>query len=160
MLATDHPSLAGTWSNELAVAADFSEAALEDLLIQIAQAKNSRGLNISLIGQKLILPSALMFEGTRILKSSLQSGTANNDVNALRAMGVLPKGMAVNHYLTDADAWFVRTNAPAGATRYNRRDAEFAADSDFDTDNRKAKSTIRFAVGWTDPRGTYGSPGA
>jgi hypothetical protein len=160
LLATDHPSLAGTWSNELAVAADFSEAALEDLLIQIANARNSRGLKISLIGEKLLLPTTLMFEGTRVVKSTLQSGTGNNDVNALKAMGMLPKGMAVNHYFTDPDAWFVRTNAPAGMTWYNRIETAFSADSDFDTENRKAKARMRFACGWTDPRALFGSPGA
>lgn len=160
LLATDHPSLAGAWSNELAVAADFSEAALEDLLIQIANARNSRGLKISLIGEKLIIPTQLMFEATRVLKSTLQSGTGNNDVNALKVSGMLPKGHAVNHYLTDSDAWFVRTNAPAGMTWYNRIETSFSADSDFDTENRKAKARMRFACGWTDPRALYGSPGA
>lgn len=158
--ATDHPSLSGNQSNELAVAADFSESALENLLIQIMQARNSRGLNISLTGQKLIVPTSLSFEATRVLKSNLQSGTSNNDVNALKSMGVLPGGSAVNHYLTDQDAWFIRTNAPAGPTRYNRRETEFTTDNDFDTENRKAKATMRFSVGWTDFRGGYGSPGA
>ena len=160
MCATDHPVVGGTQSNELAVAADLSEASLENMLIQIMQAKNSRGLNISLIGQKLIVPPSLSFEAHRILKSSQQNDTPNNAVNALRSMGMLPKGVSVNHYLTDSDAWFVRTNAPAGPTRYNRRAAAFASDSDFDTANRKAKATIRFAVGWTDWRGAYGTPGA
>lgn len=160
MIATDHPSLSGSQSNELAVAADMSEAAIEDLLIQIMEAKNSRGLSISLIGEKLIVPPALSFDATRIMKSTLQNDSSNNAVNALRASGMLPKGVAVNHYLTDRDAWFIRTNAPAGPTRFNRRDTEFGQDSDFDTENAKAKATMRFAVGWTDWRGVYGSPGA
>lgn len=160
MCATDHPSMSGSQSNELAVAADLSEAALEDMLIQIAQVKNTRGLNIAVIGQKLIIPPALQFEAARILKSTLQNDTSNNAVNAIKAMGLLPKGMAVNHYLTDSDAWFVRTNAPAGLTRYNRRAVEFTNDSDFDTENRKAKATMRFSVGWTDWRQIFGCPGA
>lgn len=160
LLATDHPSLAGAWSNELAVAADMSEAAIEDLLVQIMEARNSRGLNISLIGQKLIIPPALSFEATRILKSTLQNDSANNAVNALKASGMLPKGHATNHYLTDRDAWFIRTNAPAGLTRYSRVETTFSADSDFDTGNRKAKARARYSVGWTDPRGLFGSPGA
>lgn len=158
--ATDHPTLSGNQSNELSVAADLSEASIEDMLIQIMEAKNSRGLKISLIGQKLIIPPSLSFEATRILKSTLQNDTSNNAVNALRASGMLPKGHVVNHYLTDPDAWFIRTNAPAGATRYNRRATEFDKDNDFDTQNAKAKATMRFAVGWTDWRGAYASPGA
>lgn len=160
MIATDHPVIGGTQSNELAIAADLSEAALESLNIQIMDARNSRGLNISLTGQKLIIPTSYSYEATRILKSTLQNDTSNNAVNALRVMGTLPKGAAVNHYLTDPDAWFIRTNAPVGPTRYNRRAAEFGNDNDFDTENLKAKATIRFSVGWTDWRGVYGSPGA
>lgn len=160
MVATDHPTLGGTQSNELAVAADLSEAALENLLIQIMEARNSRGLNISLTGKKLIVPPSLSFEATRILKSNLQNDTSANAVNALKASGMLPGGTAVNHYLTDRDAWFIRTNAPAGPTRYNRRDTKFDNDNDFDTNNRKAKATMRFSVGWTDWRGVYGSGGA
>jgi hypothetical protein len=160
LLATDHPTLSGNQSNELAVAADLSEAAIEDLLIQIMEASNSRGLKISLIGQKLVLPPALSFEGTRITKSTLQNDTSNNAVNALRASGMLPKGIAVNHYLTDRDAWFIRTNAPAGLTRYTRVETTFDQDSDFDTGNRKAKARARYSVGWTDWRALYGSPGA
>lgn len=158
--AADHPTLSGNQSNVLAVAADMSEAAIEDMLIQIAMARNGRGLKISLIGEKLIVPPQLSFEATRILKSTLQNDTSNNAVNALRASGSLPKGVSVNHYLTDPDAWFVRTNAPAGPTRYNRRATEFDKDNDFDTQNAKAKSTMRWSIGHTDWRGGYASPGA
>lgn len=160
MIATDHPTINGTQSNKLAVAADLSEASIEDLCIQIGTALNSRGHKIKLMPQALIIPPNEMFNATRILKSTLQSGTGNNDVNAIRTMGLLPKGVVVNHYLTDTDAWFIKTNAPNGLRRFNRRPTEFKQDNDFDTENAKAKSTLRFSVGWTDWRAIYGSAGA
>lgn len=160
MCATDHPTLDGTQSNELSAAADLSEASIEDMCIQIMQAKNSRGLKIALMPRKLIVAPSEAFNAERILKSSLQSGTANNDVNALRSMGVLPEGVVVNHYLTDADAWWIKTNAPNGLVRFNRRATEFKQDNDFDTENAKAKSTLRFSIGWTDWRAIFGTPGA
>src|SRR5690606_38345437 len=117
MRATDHPTLDSTQSNELATAADLSEAAIEDMIIQIMNAKNSRGLKIALLPKKLIVPPNEAFNATRILKSTLQSGTANNDVNAIRAMGLLPEGECVNHYLTDTDAWWIKTDCPHGVMR-------------------------------------------
>jgi hypothetical protein len=160
LLATDHPTQAGTFSNELAVAADLSEASLEDICVQIMNAVNDRGLKISLMPRSLIVPTALTFEATRILKSQLQNDTANNAINALRAMGMFPEGVKINHYLTDSDAWFVRTNAPRGLKHFERVAAEFAQDDDFDTSNLKYKGYERYAFGWTDPRGVYGSAGA
>ena len=160
LLATDHPTRAGDQSNELATPADFSEASLEDLLIQIRQAKNSRGLRIQLIGQKLIIPNNLMFEAQRVLMSELQSGTANNDTNALRRMGLLPEGIEVNDYLTDSDAFFIRTDAPAGLTMFQRMAIEFDKDNDFDTKNACASAIERYSFGWSDHRGLFGSPGA
>ena len=155
-----HPSRAGNWSNVLSVAADLSEASLEDMLIQIMGATNDRGLRISIQGQSLIVPRQLVFEATRILKSTLQNDTANNAVNAMRVMGVLPGGVKVNQYLTDPDAWFVRTNCPNGMLLFNRANKPLSQDNDFDTSNAKAKASFRMSVGWTDPRGLYGSPGA
>lgn len=160
LLATDHPTLSGNQSNELATAADMSEAALEDLCTQIMNATNSRGLKIALMPKKLIVPTALWAEAARILKSTQQSGTANNDINALRAMGMFPEGVHVNHYLTDADAFFIRTNVPNGLKLFQRVKAEFAQDGDFDTDNLKYKAYERYAVGASDFRALYGSPGA
>lgn len=160
MLATDHPTVNGTQSNELATAADLSEAALEDLLIQIMNATDSRGLRIRLMARKLIVPSALAFEAERIVKSTLQNDTANNAINAVRSMGLLPDGIMVWNYLTDADAWFVKTDAPEGLKLFNRRAVAFAKDSDFDTDNFKHKATERYSGGWSDWRGAYGTPGA
>ena len=160
LCATDHSTSNGDQSNELAVAADLSEASLEDLLVQIMQAVDSKGLKISLIGQKLIVPPALTFEAARILESVNQSGTANNDVNAIRALGLLPGGVIVNHYLTDTDAWFIKTNAPEGLICQDRRSVEFAKDNDFDTENAKMKASVRKGFGWADWRAVYGSPGA
>lgn len=160
LLATDHPTRDGTQQNELTVAADFSEAALEDLLILIGNAKNTRGLQIALTARKLIVPTALMFEAQRILKSELRVSTADNDINAVRSMGLLPEGYSVNNYLTDTDAWFVKTDAPNGMTHFTRKAISFVKDSDFDTSNKKHKSTERYSAGWSDWRAMYGSPGA
>lgn len=160
MLATDHPTLDGTQANEPTSGTDFSEAALEDLLIDINNAKNSRGLKIAIRARKLIVPPALAFEAERVLKSQLRSGTGDNDINAVRSMGLIPEGAMVNHYLTDADAWFLKTDAPEGLTFIDRVPAELSNDNDFDTMNAKAKVYVRFDAGWTDWRGVFGSPGA
>lgn len=160
LLATDHPSLAGDWSNELSPAADLSEAALEDLIIQIMGATNSRGLKISLMPQSLHVPRQLWFEANRILKSTLQNDTANNAVNVLKATNALPKGIKVNHYFSDTDAWFVRTNAPRGMIMYQREEYSFDTDNDFSTKNALAAFYERYVPRWTDPRGLYGSAGA
>lgn len=161
MLATDHVNHSGgTWSNELTVAADLSEAALEQACIDIMKLKNDRGLNISIMPQSLIISPDLIFEAERILKSPYRVGTADNDVNALERMGKFPKGVKVNHYLTDADAWFIRTNVPDGLKCFKRRAMQFTIDNDFDTENAKFKSTERYSFGWTDPRAIFGSPGA
>lgn len=159
LLATDHSDFHGTWSNELATAADISEASVEDLCVQIMNALNPRGLKISLMPKRLIVPTALSFEVERIFKSTLQNDTANNAINALRSRGAIPE-IAINHYLTDTDAWFVKTNARRGLTWYDRAAMEFTQDNDFDTENAKAKMYFRFSAGWSDPRGCYGSPGA
>lgn len=160
MIVSDHPTVSGSQSNVLTTAADLSEASIEDLVIQMMQATNSRGLRIAVKPKKLIVSPSEAFNAERILKSTLQSGTANNDVNAIKNMGLFPEGATVNHYLSDADAWFVKTNVPNGLMRFNRRSTEFRQDNDFDTANAKAKATVRFAVGWTDWRGIYGTPGA
>lgn len=160
LFATNHPTLAGNQSNELAVPADLSEASLEDLLILIRQARDSRGLRIQLEGQKLIVPSALAFEATRIVSSVNQSGTANNDINAMKAMGMLPGGICVWDYLTDDDAFFITTDAPEGLTSFQRRALQLTQDNDFDTTNARMKATERYSVGWSDWRGAYASPGA
>jgi len=160
VLATaSHPEHNGNQSN-LITAADLSETSLEDGLIDVMNATDSKGLKISLIGQKLVIPTASAFEATRIVKSMLQSGTANNDINALREMGMLPGGVVVNHYLTDADAWHIKTNAPEGLIAQNRRAVEFDKDNDFNTENALMKGTVRKGFGWGDWRGLYHNAGA
>lgn len=161
LLSTTHPNVAGgEWSNMLATNSDLSEAALEQACIDIQGITNDRGLAISLIPEKLIIPVELEFEAHRILKATGRVGTDLNDPNALREMGKFRGGVIVNHYLTDADAWFIRTNAPHGMKYFERRGDEFGTDDDFDTENAKFKATARYSFGWTDPRGIFGSPGA
>lgn len=162
LLATDHPTLDGTQSNELAVAADLSEASLESLLIQIQKAKNSRGRQINLMPDSLIVAPDEWYNANRILKSTLQNDTANNAINALMSTNALPGGIVMNHYLTDADAWFVKTKLPSGEGMiYQERMAiDFDQDNDFDTKNAKAAACERYVFGWSDWRGLYGSPGA
>lgn len=160
LLATDHPLFAGgTFSNELATAADLSEAALEQAHIDIAGFVNDRGLLISVRPKTLIIPRQLMFEAKRILAPDGRPGTDTNDVNAMKAMGLVPE-VIVNHYLTDTDAWFLRTDVPHGMKHFERRADSFDMDNDFDTENAKFKATARYSFGWTDPRGLFGSPGA
>ena len=160
LCATDHPKYAGgTFANELAVAADLSEASLEQALIDIAGFTNDRGLKIAVLAQSLIIPKEFQFEAYRILKSELQSNSANNDINAIRAMGLFPGGVKVNHYLTDSDAWFIRTNCPEGMKYFNRLDNSFKPDNDFSTGNALFKARFRCSFGNTDPRGVFGSPG-
>lgn len=160
LFSASHPTSAGSQSNILAVAADLSEAALEDLSIQIMNATDDKGLKIALMGQSLIVPPSLSFEATRILKSQLQNDTANNAVNAMRSMGLFPEGIKVNHYLTDTDAFFIRTNVKNGMKMFQRIAPEFTEDNDFDTSNLKYKGYERYVFGWTDFRGAYGSAGA
>lgn len=160
LLSASHPTRNGNQSNIIATAADLSEAAIEDVVIQIMQAKNDRGLQINLMPKALIVAPSNYFEANRILMSVQQSGTANNDVNVLRANGVIPEGAKVNHYLTDADAWFIRTNCPNGMTFLEREAMTFDQDNDFDTKNAKASAYMRFVCGWSDWRGVFGSQGA
>lgn len=161
MCADDHPNYAGgTWANELTTAADLSEAALEQAIIDIAKWTDDRGLKIKVMPRQLIIPVDLQFEAERILASPYRVGTADNDVNALKSMGKLPGGIFVSHYLDDADAWFIKTDAQDGLKYFERRPMEFNIDNDFDTENAKFKMTFRCSFGWTDPRGVFGSPGA
>lgn len=162
LLSTAHirgPSDSTTFSNELAVAASLSEASLEDILIQINEAVDARGLRIAIQGQRLIVPPALSFEAERLLKTVLRPDTANNDINAIRSTGMLPAGHMVNNYLTSSTAWFIKTNAPTGLTYWTRKAVKFQQDNEFGTSNARSKATERYSFGWTDPRGLYGSAG-
>ena len=154
-----HPSRSGSQSNLLTTAAEISEAAIEDMIIQIMGATNSRGLKINLMPQSLHVPRQQWFESNRILKSVLQNDTANNATNVLKATNALPKGIKVNHYFTSSTAWFIRTNAPRGMICYERKKAEFTKDNDFNTNNAKAKVYFRSSYYWSDWRGLWGTPG-
>jgi hypothetical protein len=160
LVVADHPTASGDQSNVLTTAADLSEAAIEDLIIQIGQATDSRGIKFKNNVRQLIVPNELQFDAYRILKSEKQSGNANNDVNVLRATGAFPEGILVNKYLTDTDAWFIRTDCMEGLTHYTSWDAEFDKDNDFDTKNLKVSVMIRFSCGWSNFRSLYGTPGA
>ena len=156
-----HPNIAGgTWSNIIGTAADVSEAALEQACIDIAGFTNDRGLKIAVMPQSILIPKEVEFDLTRILKNVDRPGTADRDINALNKLGKFPKGMIMNHYLTDTDAWFIRTNVPHGMKFFERRAPEFKPDNDFETENAKFKVTFRASFGWTDPRALYGSAGA
>lgn len=158
LVATDHPTVNGTQSNEL-TAADLSEASLEDAMTVIMQAKNSRGLPVAIRPVRLIVGQGQIFNATRIFQSDLRVGTADNDVNAIKALGMVPE-IVINHYLDDADAWFLQTNVPNGLISFQRRALDFEKDSDFDTENRKQKATERYSAGWGDWRAIFGNAGA
>jgi hypothetical protein len=160
LLSASHPNIAGgTWSNLIATASDLSEAALEQAYIDISAYTNDRGLKIAVKPKSLVIPYTLQFEAARILKSTGRVGTDNNDINALNSMGMF-KDVIVNHYLTDTDAWFIRTDVPNGMKYFDRRSDEFGMDNDFDTENAKFKASFRASWGWTDPKALYGSAGA
>lgn len=149
----------GTFSNALTPAADLSEAALEDICIQIMGVTTDRGLNINIQPRSLLVPRQEWFNANRILKSVLQPGTGANDINVLKATNAFPEGVKVNHYFTAPHAWFVRTNCPQGMMMFWRDHPEFDQDNDFDTKNAKAACYMRFSVGNTDPRGIFASNG-
>jgi hypothetical protein len=154
------PNIAGgTYTNGVAAAVDLSEASLEQAVIDIAGFTNDRGLKIAVRPRTLIIPKELMFEATRILKADGRTGTDLNDPNALKTMGMIPE-VVVNHYLTDVDAWFIRTDVQNGLKYFERSGDEFGMDEDFDTENAKYKARARYSFGWTDRRAIYGSPGA
>lgn len=164
LINTAHPVINGTQSNRLAIDADLSEASLEDLLIQVSNVKGSTGLNMNLTGRSLIVSPKNQFEATRILNSVLQSGSANNDVNAIRDMGMLPEGVVINPHLTAnaSDAFFVRTDVMSGEGLIwqNREDPTFERDSDFDSKNLKYSVYDRYAAVAADWRSIFGSAGA
>ncbi len=159
LLVSDHPNVAGgTWSNILATAADLSEAALEQATIDIQKYTNDRGLRIAVMPKQLIIPVDLDFEANKIMQTEYEVGTDNNTVNLVRSR--FPGGIVKNHYLTDADAWFIKTNVPNGMTYFERRGDAFGQDDDFDTDNARFKATGRYSFGCSDKKSIYGTPGA
>ena len=161
LCASDHPTLGGPdLRNQLATPADLSETALEQALIDIAAFTDERGLKISVQGLKLIIPKELQFTADRILKSTLRVGTADNDINAMRNMGMMPQGYTVNHFLTDPDAFFIKTNAPNGMKMFQRANMKTGFEGDFDSGNVRYKARERYSFGFSDVRGIFGSPGA
>ena len=161
LFSTAHPLVSGgVNSNEPATPADLSETSLEAAVIQIAAWTDERGLLIAAKPRKLIVPPSLMFVATRILETELRVGTADNDINALKSNGSIPGGYAVNHYLTDTDAWFLTTDVPNGLKHFVRTPLATSMDGDFDTGNVRYKARERYSFGWSDPLGVFGSPGA
>ena len=161
LCATDHPlSGGGTFANEPSTAADLNETSLEDAMISISGFVDERGLKIALRGTKLIIPPALQFVAERLMASTLRVGTADNDVNALRSTGMLSEGYVINHFLTDTDAFFIKTDAPNGFKHFERAPIRTQMEGDFDTGNMRFKARERYSFGFSDPRCVFGSPGA
>jgi|TARA_E500000318_G_C3544808_1_gene206160 hypothetical protein len=156
-----HPLTNGsTFRNQPSTAADLNETSLENALIDIAGFVDERGLRVSVRGTKLIIPSNLQFIADRILESTLRPGTADNDINAVKNMGMLPEGYVVNHYLLDTDAFFIKTDAPRGFLHFERMPMSTKMEGDFDTGNMRFKARERYSFGFSDPRCVYGSQGA
>jgi hypothetical protein len=160
MISASHPTLSGNQSNILAVAADLSEASIEDMCIQIMNSTDSRGLRFSNKPRCLCIANSNWYEANRILKSVLQNDTANNAVNVLRMTGEMPDGIVRNPYFDDQDAWFIRTDCSEGLTHYTRMEATFDKDNDFNTKNAKASVVARWSQGWSNWRQIFGSAGA
>ena len=161
LCATDHPLTNGsTFANEPSTAADLNETSLEDALIKIAGFVDERGLIVALRGMKLIIPRQLQFVAERIMNSTLRVSTSDNDINALKSMGMLPEGYVVNDFLTDTDAFFIMTDTPRGFLHFERVALSTGMEADFDTGNMRYKARERYSFGFSDPRCVFGSPGA
>jgi hypothetical protein len=156
-----HPTALGpSFSNTPAVASDLNETSLEQGIIDVAGFTDERGLKVAIQAVKLVIPKELQFTAERLMKSTLRPGTADNDTNAIRSMGMIPQGYTVNHFLTDVDAWFLLTDAPNGLKMFQRSPIKTAFEGDFDTGNVRYRARERYSFGWSDPRGIYGSAGA
>jgi hypothetical protein len=160
LLSATHPTQNGNQSNILATAADLSEVSLEAILIQIADMKDDRGLRIAAQGTQLVIPTAYTFVAERLLESQLRVGTADNDINAIRNGGYLPKGYHIMRRLTDSDQWFVQTDVPDGLKMFQRSPMKKGMEGDFETGNVRYKVRERYSFGATDWRGVFGSQGA
>jgi len=157
----NHPLVSGgTNSNTPAAQVDLNETSLEAAIIQIAAWTDERGLLIAAKPRKLIVPPALMFVAKRILDTDLRVATADNDLNAIKAMGAIPEGYTVNHFLTDTNAWFIKTDVPNGMKHFTRSAMATSMDGDFDTGNVRYKARERYSFGWSDPLGMWGSSGS
>jgi len=149
----------GSFSNQLATAANLSQTSLEQMLIQIRQAVDNNGKKIRLVPRQLVVAPGNVFQAEVLLKSVLRTGTANNDLNPIKSIGLLDEGAAVLSRLTNASAWWVQTDTPEGMKLLMRRKLEKTMEGDFETDSMRYKATERYQVGWTDPRALYGTPG-
>jgi len=161
LFSTAHPLISGgVNSNRPSTNADLNETSLENAVIQIAGWTDERGLLIAAKPRKLIVPPALMFVATRLLETSLRVGTTDNDINALKTNGSIPEGYTVNHFLTDANGWYLTTDVPNGLKHFERMALTNSMDGDFDTGNVRYKARERYSFGWSDPLGIFGSPGS
>ena len=160
LCATDHPTTSGNQKNELTTAADLNETSLEQALIDIAAFEDDRGLKVAAKARKMIIPSALQFTAERLMASANRTATADNDINAVKSMGMMPEGYVVNTYLTDTDAFFIKTDVPNGLKHFQRAAVATSMEGDFETGNVKYKARERYSFGFSDWRGIFGSPGA
>jgi hypothetical protein len=161
LFSTAHPLVSGgTNSNRPTIGADLNETSLESAVIQIAAWTDERSLLIAAKPKKLIIPPALMFVATRLLETSLRVGTTDNDINAIKNNGSIPEGYTVNHFLTDANGWYLTTDVPNGLKHFVRTPLSTSMDGDFDTGNTRYKARERYSFGVSDPLGIYGSPGS
>ena len=155
-----HPTTSGNQRNELATAADLNETSLEQSMIDIAAFEDDRGLKVAAKARKMIIPSALQFTADRLMASAGRTATSDNDINAIRNMGMIPEGYVVNNYLTDTDAFFIKTDVPNGMKHFQRAPVATSMEGDFETGNVKYKARERYSFGFSDWRGIFGSPGA
>jgi|TARA_R110002020_G_scaffold106917_1_gene248600 hypothetical protein len=160
LCSSSHPSISGNQRNLLSTAADLNETSLEQMLIDIAGLTDERGLKIAVRGMKLIIPKELQFIAERVIASNLRPGSSDNDVNAVNSMGMIPEGAVVNHFLTDTDAFFIKTDAPNGFKLFQRTPIRTAMEGDFDTGNSRFKARERYSFGVSDWRSVFGTPGA
>jgi hypothetical protein len=159
LINTAHPIVSGTFSNQLATAANLSQTSLEQMLIQVRQAVDNNGKKIRLQPVKLVVAPGNVFQAEVLLKSVLRAGTANNDINPVKSIGLLPEGASVISRLTSATNWWVQTDAPEGMKLLMRRALEKTMEGDFETDSMRYKATERYIPNWTDPRAMFGTPG-
>ena len=157
---TSHTTLGGSFANTLATQADINETSLEQALIDIGEMTDERGLLIAAKGVKMIVPPENQFNAERLMKSQGRTGTADNDINAVNSMGMIPQGYRVNNYLTDADSWYIITDVPNGMKMFVRSPLSTAMEGDFDTGNVRYKARERYVFGVSDPRGIFGTAGA
>ena len=159
LINTAHPIAIGSFSNQLATSANLSQTSLEQMLIQIRQAVDNNGKRIRLVPRQLVVAPGNIFQAEVLLKSVLRTGTANNDINPIKSIGLLDEGAAVLSRLTNANAWWVQTDAPEGMKLLMRREMEKTMEGDFETDSMRYKATERYAISWTDPRAMFGTAG-